>query len=356
MREHEPALDGVRGLAVLLVVAHHWELPRAFPVDRGLLGVRLFFVLSGFLITSILMGGRDALARGETTTRLLLTSFYARRVLRIFPLYYAVLAALWAFDAAGVRAELPWHLAYATSLLVARYNAWIGLPSHLWSLSVEEHFYLLWPWAVLLTPARRLPAVVAGVIAAGVLWRTLGLLAGLRHFSLLYVLPGCLDALGVGALLACVHREHPSLAPRARALMLALGAALLGAATLVTRGAGATVFSHLVAAQKGLAYALLLGALVSACARARGGLGRAMSFAPLVYVGRVSYAVYLVHPMVPYALRGLGVEVPDGPLKYLAWAAVTMGVSAASWRWFEGPLNARKSRFPYRTAAARAPR
>ena len=349
-REHAPALDGLRGVAVLLVVAHHWLGSEHVGFDLGLTGVRLFFVLSGFLITSILLGGRELMAHGESTLGHLARSFYARRFLRIVPIYYLTLAVLWALNVAGVRDEIGWHVTYMTSLLVARTDHWIGLTSHFWSLSVEEHFYLFWPWIVLSVPTRWLRATFIALIVAGPLWRSIGLLAGLGKFALLYVLPGCLDALGVGALLALVHRESPQRANRAGLAMLGVGAAVLAVATLATRGAGATATSHLIGAQRGLAWALLLGAAVSACVRRDGMIVRAMSVAPLRGVGRVSYAVYIVHPMVPKALAALGLEPRVFAARFALWSIVTAAISVASWRWFEGPINARKSRFPYRDA------
>lgn len=352
--DHAPALDGVRGVAVALVILQHWEIGAGLPFDRGLLGVRLFFVLSGYLITTILLQGRALTASGEATLGGFARAFYARRFLRLLPLYYATLAALWAADVAGFREELVWHATHNTSLLVARTNAWIGYPSHFWSLSVEEHFYLLWPWAVLLTPRRALPWMFGAVIAAGMAWRSLGALAGLGRFALLHTLPGCLDPLAVGALLAWVHRERSPYVRRVRRGMFAVGAVALALASAATRGAGATAVTHVVAGTKGTAYALLLGALVSACAAREGALVRAMSWRPLAALGRVSYAVYIVHPMVFWGLRWHWPALRGTPALWGLSAAITLGFAAASWRWFEGPLNARKARFPYRADVSRA--
>lgn len=357
-RAHAPALDGVRGIAVLLVMAHHWELPwHPFPVDLGLIGVRVFFVLSGFLITGILLDGRAAMERGESSMGQLARAFYARRALRIFPVYYGVLAVLLALDVAGVREQWGWHALYATSVLVARENAWVGLPSHFWSLSVEEHFYLLWPWAVLLAPRRALPWLCAAGLLAGPFWRGAGVLAGLGRFALLYTLPGCLDALGVGALLAVLHREQPALVPRARIAMAVVGALILVTASVLTASAGATPLSHVASATKGLAHALVMGSLVSACAgTASAGpsrLAAALSVAPLRHVGRVSYALYVVHPMVPYALTRLDLVPSARPLELAVYFALSLLTASASWRWFEAPVLAMKRRFPYARERAR---
>lgn len=338
---------------MLLVVAHHWLALRNPPFDLGLTGVRLFFALSGFLITTVLLDGRDAMARGESSLGRVARSFYARRALRIAPLYYAVLAGLFAVDVVGVRSEAVWHLCYATNFLVALRDHWIGLASHFWSLSVEEQFYLLWPWVVLKVPARWLRATLVAVVLAGPLWRSAGLLAGLGRFSLMYLLPGSLDALGIGAVLAYVHRVTPAMAPRVRRVLWITGALLLAFATAVTRGAGATVATHLAGAHKGLAWALLLGACVSSCAGQRSALAQAMTFAPLRYVGRVSYAVYIVHPLVGRALESLDVAPANAAARVALYSLVTLALASLSWVAFEGPLNAQKRRFPYRDPALR---
>ena len=360
---HAPALDGVRAIAVLLVMLHHAGLPYTpFPVDLGLLGVRLFFVLSGFLITGILLDGDDARARGESDVGSLARSFYARRALRLVPVYYGPLLVLVLLDAARVRQDLAWHALYATSFLVARENGWIGIASHFWSLSVEELFYLLWPWLVLATPRRALPWVCATVVAIGPVFRAAGVVHGLGRWTLLYTLPGCTDPLAIGALLAILHRRAPASGPRVRAALVVVAAAGLAIATEITSSPGASTLSHAASASKGLLHALLMGALVSACAAPAGSLGggasapatwltRALAWAPLRYVGRVSYTLYLVHPMVPYAMRRLGVET-ESTLGVIAGGFVVPFVIAAlSWHLLEVPILALKQRFPYARTA-----
>jgi peptidoglycan/LPS O-acetylase OafA/YrhL len=364
---HAPALDGVRAIAVLLVMLHHAGLPYTpFPIDLGLLGVRLFFVLSGFLITGILLEGRDARARGEITLGPLARSFYARRALRLVPVYYGTLLVLVVLDAARVRDDLPWHALYATSFLVARENGWIGIASHFWSLSVEELFYLLFPWLVLATPRRALPWICATFLLSGPLFRGLGVMHGLGRWPLLYTLPGCTDPLAVGALLAILHREAPSTLPRTRAALVAVAAIGLAIATEITASPGATALSHAASASKGLLHALLMGALVSACAAPRAAfvegapepaswLARALAWAPLGYLGRISYTLYLVHPMVPYALRRLGVDTDSG-LSLLAGAfVIPIAIAALSWHLVEAPILTLKRRFPYTRPPTAAP-
>ncbi|HEX2853191.1 MAG TPA: acyltransferase [Opitutaceae bacterium] len=169
---HIDALDGIRGLAILLVLAHHffgydvrhiWWLDLVFKfVGYGWCGVDLFFVLSGFLITGILLKTK--------TSAHYFRNFYMRRTLRIFPLYYGcLLVALILLPALGWNvgrqpgtAGQSWYWLYGTNLLISLQGSWETTGSaffrvgHFWSLAVEEHFYLVWPFVVYFVPTKKL--------------------------------------------------------------------------------------------------------------------------------------------------------------------------------------------------------
>jgi len=138
-----PQLDAIRAIAVLFVMVFHFipGVDRYAPLRS--IGVRLFFVLSGFLITGILTASRDR------PTGLALRTFYARRFLRIVRLCYFALFVAFVFNISVVRSTLGWHLAYLTNVLIYARGAWRGAVSHFWSLAVEEQFYLVWPWLML---------------------------------------------------------------------------------------------------------------------------------------------------------------------------------------------------------------
>jgi peptidoglycan/LPS O-acetylase OafA/YrhL len=186
----------------------HWAPPR-FNVERNFgislsaLGVHLFFVLSGFLITGILLACR---ARARVDDRISLAPlgiFYVRRVLRIFPAYYALLAILFILDVPPVRRSLPWHAAYLSNVYACLGHP-LGWISHFWSLSVEEQFYLAWPWVIAYAPDRWLEWIMLGAIPIGALsrWALFPIFGG--AFQTFIVLFSCLDSLGIGAWLALV--------------------------------------------------------------------------------------------------------------------------------------------------------
>jgi len=237
-----PGLDGVRGLAILMVMAVHFvgdATPRTFGErlavklgNYGVLGVDAFFVLSGFLITGLLLD-----AKGD---RHYFRNFYARRTLRIFPLYYSVLALL--FLVLPSVAALPlaleesrvhqtWLWTYTANFYIAAKASW-ALPyvSHFWSLAIEEHFYLLWPLVVFSFRRETLERICLGVIAAALALRIGLSLLGTSELSISVLTPCRVDALCVGGLLAALARREEGVAPlvrRSGQAAIAIGVATL---------------------------------------------------------------------------------------------------------------------------------
>jgi peptidoglycan/LPS O-acetylase OafA/YrhL len=311
---HWPALDGLRGVASLAVMVYHF-VPFD-PAQRtgfgqrlgavghvGWMGVDLFFALSGFLITGILLR-----AKGSES---FLKNFYARRVLRIVPLYYVTLFAVLVIVPLVTPASqlLPmrdtidhqgWLWAYAYNLRMlgtGQFWANSGIPlSHFWSLSVEEHFYLIWPLVILWASRRTLVRIaVAGVLLVPVL-RTASVLAGVSH-SIIYsftlfrvdsLLMGALVALAVGnpGLIALVRRFAP-------ATVLAC-AAFLG--VLARRSDSWSGLEGPMAAVGYSALALASAAIVVlAIGPESTFLTRTLSTNVLRWFGRYSYGAYVLH-------------------------------------------------------------
>lgn len=343
-------LDGLRALAVLAVLVHHTMPTVRDRLNPGAAGVRLFFVLSGFLITGILLRARaEAAAAGQGRLRVLF-AFYARRALRIFPIYYLMLLLAAWLGLPEVRATLAWHLAYLSNHFVAARGSWPPAPlGHLWSLAVEEQFYLLWPTLVLFAPARRLTALFAAPVLLAPLCRLLFAWLDGNPLRAGVLTATCLDSLGLGALLALLRERGAPTANRLASMGLWLGLPLLAAVTASSLLEYGGLF-RIVA--KDLAYALLSVWLVD---RARAGMGgragRLLTWRPLVYLGTISYGVYLLHDFVRPALRalGLGAWLPTegGWLQLLCVTGLTLPTAALSWHLFEKPLNDLKRHFPY---------
>ena len=163
-----PQLDTLRAVAVLMVIVAHWmgEYRTVHALPLGMVGVTLFFVLSGFLITQILLREREAGDSGDEKKRAL-GRFYIRRTLRIFPVYYLFLLLLYLSGVPEFREDALWYVFYSVNILAYDHQSWVGPATHLWTLAVEEQFYLVWPLLILFTPRQHLWKVIAAAVLCG---------------------------------------------------------------------------------------------------------------------------------------------------------------------------------------------
>jgi peptidoglycan/LPS O-acetylase OafA/YrhL len=384
--EHDrlPALDGLRGIAVLLVMVYHFSYGWYFsasPVDAayarvsalGWMGVDLFFVLSGFLITGILHDSRERAGY--------FSSFYARRFLRIFPLYYVFVllvlpgaAHLLASDpsraVAALHAKSGWYLGYAVNFMLALRGGWsaaVLYTGHLWSLAVEEQFYFVWPPLVLLLSRRALIRTSAVLVAVALLARVAMRLGGAGEVAT-YVLPfGRMDALLLGALVALAVRELGSVAPLARHAPRVLAVSgTVAAATLAWAPARMSWSSPAVQTVGLTAIAVFFAALLvtAVAAPEASRWGRVLRAPSLRTFGKYSYALYILHPLVLAVLQangwgasrfaGFGAGVQVGVhLVFAAFATlVSLGMAWLSWNLMEKHFLRLKHRFATRPRAA----
>jgi peptidoglycan/LPS O-acetylase OafA/YrhL len=346
-RQRVAELDGIRGIAIALVLLCHAEHEHLLSLQgiakRGWIGVDLFFVLSGTLITGILLDTRAAPDRA--------TKFYARRFARIWPVWLAAVAlgfAVWPalfpqrpLDVA--RFPLWPYLTLTQNFVLHRPG--LATLAQGWSLCVEEQFYLVWPALVWLAGARAVPWIsTLGILAAPFCRAALmhqGWTAGMVYRS---SLSHC-DGLFAGALLACCLRE-PWCTGRALAGM-ALGGLAVLAASLAFIPADATVTWPPVLLLTGLAVGFA-GLVAAGYAAARTGsrLGAALRWRPLRLLGKYSYALYLLQFFAFYAVQwtALGRMLAALPHPWgqaaplVAALALAIGAAALSWRWFEQPI------------------
>jgi peptidoglycan/LPS O-acetylase OafA/YrhL len=377
-RLHYPPLDGLRGIAILMVIACHariWDATNVF--DRGVLillnfgqhGVDLFFVLSGFLITGILLDSKGSPGYFQT--------FYVRRTLRIFPLYYLYL---------GLRLllipALANHLHVASSPLVASqaHSAFFWLYSsnllgifypgtvvggglfHLWSLAVEEQFYLFWPLIVFLFPTRALSRLCLALVVLALVSR--GYLCHIGSGDLASGLTFCrLDALAAGSLIAItVRREISQVRLRLLGQGLTVSSAMCIAVYMILRGwemhgDWVTTFgvSLAVILSTGILLIVISGEPLTQ---------RILSLAILRRVGKYSYSMYVFHFVVFRALAApmahlhlpdiAGSHVLQQLFAFLIVSSCTFLIGMASWYAFEMWFLRLKDRFRYQVAVRQA--
>jgi peptidoglycan/LPS O-acetylase OafA/YrhL len=353
-----PQFDGLRALAVSCVAIAHWITPYPLGLPFGAIGVLTFFVLSGFLISGILL---DSWAPGEDESGRWrqLRIFYTRRFLRIFPLYYATLAIAYYLNVESVRETIGVTLTYVTNFHLFLRGDWQGRISHLWSLAVEEQFYLFWPFLVLFLLRRFLLWAIVGLIILAPLFRVIVAMAlpQKNPFMICILTPGCLDALGTGALLAYMIRQkdRPLASSRVAAWLLWTG--LIGFATVWTC-LGTNIHPRIMEVLYPTFLDFIFGWVVlKAAAGFRGVVGVVLSSSPLGYLGKISYGLYVFHYIAPWFLYWflahcrfseeqiefvLGMRV----LYLTCLATLTVVGAAVSWHFFEKPLNDLKRFFP----------
>ena len=289
------SLDGLRAISIALVMLGHLKGTTGFPhaigdlaesrlVEVANLGVRVFFVISGFLITGLL------LAEWRTTGGVSLPHFYLRRTFRIFPAYFAFLGVVALLAAAGAVHLLPGDWLHAVTYTMNYHEPRSWYVGHLWSRSVEEQFYLLWPAVMLLFgPVRAMWCAAAFVVVAPVIrlasWR---LLPG-SHEIIDTAFETVGDAIAVGCVLAGV-REWLWRRERYRALLMSRWFVPL----LLVLALALNHFYRLSLAVGITALNVALALTIERCVRAeRGVVGRALNARPLVFVGQLSYSIYL---------------------------------------------------------------
>lgn len=373
--KHIPALDGVRGVAILLVMLCHYTVaPAGAPVEKvgafakglfsitkfGWCGVDLFFVLSGFLITGILYDAKQSAHYFR--------NFYMRRVLRIFPVYFGLLAIVFLIllpllhttDAWGMRESSRnqgWLWLYGVNIIqaikgAANVDDWVFggriQLHHFWSLAVEEHFYLVWPAVVFLCSRRVLIGICWGCIVGAFALRAGLAAAGVNELATCVLTPCRLDALAIGALLALVARGG-GLRPLIRPFrwVAAVCAAILvglflwkGELDNTTRLVQIAGFSPLVF----LAAAVIIGA---ATATPGTRIHRFWCSPSLQLLGKISYGLYVFHLPLDSFFGGYfnfshyGKTVSpllEVGLHGLASGLLAVGVAWLSWQLYEKHL------------------
>lgn len=349
-----PSLDGWRALSIVIVTLSHFEFATGFPRElapawgrlfQGDLGVRIFFVISGFLITYLL------LVEAERDSRPSLKQFYIRRVLRIFPIYYLFAAVLVSLTAAGLYSD-AWSTWLAT-LTFTRNIAGRGdsVTVHLWSLAVEEQFYLVWPVTFVTLALWRRPRLAVGILLVPIVlapmfrWGVIQMHAGpglvsrlLGGFSIaLYA-----DSLAVGCLGAYFYKRqrHRFSAILSQPFLAGALSAALFVLAWVEWPPAYGVWALVPSVQ-----ALLIMAAIWATIERRIGVGyRLLNAAPVVWLGTLSYSLYVWQQLFLGHFAGprlAGLAIYD----HRVWWLTALVAAIVSYYAVERPILALRNRF-----------
>ncbi|MDR5827180.1 acyltransferase [Caballeronia sp. LP006] len=354
MNEKIRGFDGLRGIAVFLVFLHHKAMAEG--TGLGHLGVWIFFALSGFLITDILTTQRRYIDAGTSTFGAELKRFLYRRTLRIFPIYYLLLATLavlmtMGFAGPELAGGMPYHFVYLSNFWIADVlHAWPGRYSHLWSLSIEEQFYIVFAPLLLGLRADWHGRICWLVLALGV--GSLFTMKALHDSPIaIYTHPltnfWLLALGGIGA--AFVKRSRLRAPLYAVVIISTVIALLCFQEPEWERLANPYSYTALY-----VLYGACIAMLVCAIAcSASGPLLRVLEWAPLAALGKISYGFYLYHGFIPDFYKSVSVKALFGASGVPWWArflcvlasfALTWILARLSWRFIEAPILRLKNR------------
>lgn len=354
IKGYVPQLDSLRAIAVLLVIFHHW-LPEKSIVNilpNGPLGVNTFFVLSGFLITSILLKSKDDFESKQISRGRVFKNFYIRRSLRIFPIYYLLLILFWLLNDPEILKNGIYYFTYTSNFLFFNQQSFPARLAHLWSLGVEEQFYLLWPFLMIFVRKKWLPFVIGMFLTIGI---STNYIITSKGWWVNIFTPACFDAFAIGAMLSfCSIYRHDII----QEIQKKYNWILLFSFLLLL----ADIF-NLHSLPSRTIHSIFAGSLVFYCLYQNNNrIGNyILNHKWLQSMGKISYGIYLYHLFVPemwgavirYAsshnIDLLYNQSIPGNLKttwlFIQYFIVVILLSKLSWHIIEKPINLLKGRF-----------
>ena len=349
-------LDSLRAFAVIGVTLQHW-IGGVFNFCGGA-GVMLFFVLSGYLITRILFVEKYSFKLHNRGFATIVKTFLLRRTLRIFPIYFIFLIAFVLIGDPYLRANWYWYFSYCSNILRFIHNgSTTTMYGHTWSLAVEEQFYLIWPWVILLVHRKWESKVLLVFVLFACVFRFCLFEFGLDTEALA---PSNFDAFGIGGLLAYFELNASRLNGLSKLFMffkkqyslIIVGCLLVSLCFYFV--AFASQLNWIKHTFYQLIYVLFAVALIY-----KAGIGFKGALKPLfenpflLFVGKISYGIYLYHKVMPWLFEfighktGLYIMGTNSWINYWIMLGTTLIVSSLSWFMIEQPLNRLKNRFNY---------
>lgn len=334
-----------------MVLATHWGASKILPVSIpfGNMGVNLFFVISGFLITCILLDLKEDRDAQKASFFQLLKTFYIRRSLRIFPIYYLTILICLVLGVQPIYEIWGWLVTYSLNLGVSFAGTEAGVFLPFWSLAVEEQFYLFFPLLILIVPKKYLPKLFWVMIITAVIARFIFNRSGIYEFregiiSYQFTLC-CLDTFGLGALLAYFYQNSPNQLASFIQKYFWIAAIFL------------ILFFVVEFSVKGFSGGTTLGRLFFAVACAGviakasvnegfGGITKFVLENPIsLYIGKISYGIYVYHNFVGESVADY---VSNQYLRLFLRLIITLFIASVSWHFFELPINRLKEKFKYK--------
>lgn len=353
--KHIIQFEGVRFFAVLMVMIAHWLQWQwtnpFFSKIPFIHGVTVFFVLSGFLITKILILNKNRYISEGKSKLVLIRQFYLRRFLRIFPIYYLLIIFLFAFNYNNTRELFPWLVTYSTNIYQSIYNVYIGDFSHFWSLAVEEQFYLFWPFVILFTKPNKiffviLLTIIISLIIQFYLYIFIGKWMITSYFTLC-----CMYSLGIGALLAYLKIYNERLTSiLSKPVFLYSTFGFYISSVIILNMYDITfpkeIYDNIFLSI--LSFFIILRASENGF---KGIFKKILENKFVTYSGKISYGLYVYHVFVSslffFVAPKIGLPTSNKYISFVILYLITFFVSHVSWKLIEQPINKIKEKVPY---------
>jgi peptidoglycan/LPS O-acetylase OafA/YrhL len=330
-------IDGLRAVAVIAVIAHHWvskSYIHAHIIHWGAYGVDLFFVISGFLITGILIHEK----KNDRTLLANIKTFYIRRSLRIFPIYYLYVFLLFCFNWPELKTSAISLTTYVFNLDMY-FNGWSAIPyiQHLWSLSVEEQFYLLWPLLLLSSTTKKAYGyIILLLIVSFIISTSFFLFSPFKEIKLFT--PFSFISLCLGSILAFMKEEKIKIPYQTPAIILILAIFICFKSDLLPHFSGKNIIGYIIPFPS-----CIFCLLVWKASEGYTGIGRILlENSILIFIGKISYGLYLYHLIIPY------IFFENTSVLFISWnLGILFSIAVFSYYAIEKPLNTLKDKFPY---------
>ncbi len=362
-------LNGIRFIAVFLVLIDHWLIPLNPFSFFGHLGVVIFFVLSGFLITRILFENADSCRYNRSSPFVKMIRFIYRRSLRIFPIYFLLLIIGSFFSLSNFKDVSIWLISYTPNFYIITHHKWIGVWDHLWSLAVEEQYYLLFPYFVFFVSIARYPRLLVCMLLLG-LGSRFGFYLMASHetketyWMISYVNPfAAIDSFGLGGILAYLfHYQNLVFEKLVSKTYLLPVSLMLFLAVLVLSTYAIYVHDNIweIVFERFFAGIFAFFLIAQSLGNSTWIFGRFLTLNWVSFLGQISYGIYLYHNVVYnyYHVDGntiigylakffpnLSSEMPNFILlKFGLSILIVISLASLSWFFIEKPINRFKNR------------
>jgi peptidoglycan/LPS O-acetylase OafA/YrhL len=361
-------LNGIRFVAVFLVLMDHWLVP-IMPFPTGHLGVVIFFVLSGFLITRILFESADQVGVFNVSPWKKLLRFVYRRSLRIFPIYYLVLILGLLFNVSNFKEIWPFLFSYTPNLYMMWKGSWLGVWDHLWSLAVEEQYYLVFPYFILFLSQKKYRYVFFSMLLIGLACRWY-YFTNFSHawiesnWLVSYVNPlGAIDCFGIGGILAYLfHYEKTRFLTLSKSYLPVLGSLILFILVLWASSTSNHLYDNIwfMVLERSFASLFAFFLIALAVAEKQSQWATFLTQSWVSYLGKISYGLYLYHNFIYnyyhtkgntlwgyltdhysiFRLEFFNLAVPI----FIINLIILILVASFSWFFIEKPINALKNK------------